>query len=49
MLSIAVGLALTTVLLAALGRRAGHNAADMGAMSTNWIAANRAGDRGSSH
>lgn len=48
MFTIAVGLALTTILLTALGRRAGQNAADMGSMSTNWIAANRAGDRTSS-
>jgi hypothetical protein len=48
MLTILAGLALTTVLLAVLGRRAGLNAADLGSMSTNWVAANRAGERNSS-
>jgi hypothetical protein len=48
MLAILVGLALTTALLTALARRAGGNAPDKGSMSTNWIAANRAGERGSS-
>ena len=46
MLTIAMGLALTAVLLTALARRTGQNAADMGSMSTNWIATNRAGERG---
>ena len=48
MTTVLVGLALTTALLALLGRRAGANAGDKGSMSTNWIAANRAGERGSS-
>jgi len=48
MLTILVGLALTAALVAALGRRAGAHAADKGSMSTNWIAANRAGERGGS-
>ena len=41
MVTIVVGLALTTVLIAALGRRAGSHAADKGSMSPNWVAANR--------
>lgn len=48
MITIAVGLALTTVLISAVARRAGQSAADMGSMSVNWVAANRAGERGSS-
>ena len=48
MLTLAVGLALTTALLSMLSRRAGLNAADLGSMSTSWIAANRAGVRDSS-
>ena len=48
MLSILVGLTLTAALLAVLGRRATHHAADLGSMSTNWVAAHRAGDRHSS-
>ena len=48
MLPILAGLVLTTVLLTVLGRRAGLSAADKGSMSANWIAANRAGDRGAS-
>jgi len=47
MLTMAVGLALTTVLLTVLGRRAGLHTADLGSMSSSWIAANR-GERHSS-
>lgn len=47
MLTIVVGLALTTVLIAALSRRTGINAADKGSMSSNWVA-DRAGERRSS-
>ena len=45
MITILAGLVLTTALLAALHRQAGLNAADMGSMSTNWVAATRAGER----
>jgi hypothetical protein len=48
MLTTLTALALTAALLAVLGRRAGVNAADLGSMSTNWVAANRAGERNSS-
>jgi hypothetical protein len=48
MFTLAVGLALTTALLSVLSRRAGLDAADLGSMSTGWIAANRAGARDSS-
>jgi hypothetical protein len=47
MLAILVGLALTAAVIGVLGRRASANAADLGAMSTNWVAANRAGERNS--
>jgi hypothetical protein len=48
MLTVVAGLALTITLLAVLGRRAGLHGADLGSMSTNWVAANRAGERNSS-
>ena len=48
MLTILVALALTTALIIVLGRSASSNAADLGSMSTNWVAANRAGERNSS-
>ena len=48
MLSIALGLVLTAVLITALVRRGASRTADLGSMSTNWVAANRAGERGSS-
>ena len=48
MLPIALSLALTAVLFTALARRRGDPITDMGAMSTNWIVANRAGERNSS-
>jgi hypothetical protein len=48
MIAILVGVALTAALLTALARRGGLNAADKGSMSSNWVAANRAGERGGS-
>ena len=48
MLTILAGLALTIALLTVVARRASVNAADLGSMSTNWVAANRAGERNSS-
>ena len=48
MLPILLGLALTTALLTVLGRRASLNASDLGSMSTNWVAAHRAGERNTS-
>jgi len=41
MIPILAGLALTAVLIAALRRHAGLDSADMGSMSSNWVAANR--------
>jgi hypothetical protein len=48
MLPIVLGAVLTAVLVIALARRGGGRTADLGSMSTNWVAANRAGERGSS-
>lgn len=48
MLSIVLGLVLTAALVTALVRRGAGRAADLGFMSTNWVVANRAGERGSS-
>lgn len=48
MLTILVALSLTAALIIVLGRSAGSHAAELGSMSSNWIAANRAGERNSS-
>jgi hypothetical protein len=48
MIPILVGLVLTAVLVTVFRRHAGLNAADMGSMSTNWVAAHRAVERNSS-
>ena len=45
MVTILLGLALTTVLLTACIRRSGSRMTDLGSMSTNWISASRAGER----
>ena len=48
MLVLALGIVLTTALVTALAHRAVLNPADLGSMSTNWLAAHQAAQHASS-
>ena len=48
MLALALGLGLTTLLLGSLARRRGTRAADLGAMSDQWVASYNASSQPSS-
>jgi len=48
MLALALGLGLTSVLLASIARRRGTRAGDLGAMSDQWVAAYNASPQSSS-
>ena len=48
MLALALGLGLTTILVATIARRRGTRTADLGAMSDHWVAAYNASLQSSS-
>ena len=48
MLALALGLGLTSVLLASIARRRGMRTADLGAMSDHWVASYNASSQSSS-